>query len=91
MLFNVVKHAHVSEANIYLDYRNGELSLSVVDNGIGFDPRHLNTAGSGFGLFSIKERIEFLGGHLQINSSPGKGSNIVVSIPVVLNFKKTGT
>jgi two-component system sensor histidine kinase DegS len=58
----------------------------VSDQGVGFDPG-MNLApsrdfGSGYGLFSIRERLELIGGQFEIESAPGKGSRFVLSVPV---------
>ena len=52
--------------------------MEIIDDGRGFDPQE---AGGGFGLSGMKERVEFLGGSLSIQSSPGIGTTIKVSVP----------
>jgi PAS domain S-box-containing protein len=80
LLFNVVKHAEVTEARIRVRRRGSWLYLSVVDQGRGFDPRELEGA-VGFGLLSIRERIQLLGGRMKIRSTPGRGSRILLAVP----------
>jgi PAS domain S-box-containing protein len=80
MLFNVVKHANVREARLRVRRVNGHLWLCVSDKGRGFDPRELGRT-PGFGLLSVRERIELLGGRMRIKSTPGKGSIFVISVP----------
>ncbi len=80
MLFNVVKHAKVKEAQLRLRRANGHLWLCVSDKGRGFDPQELGKT-VGFGLLSVRERIELLGGRMRIRSAPGKGSIFVISVP----------
>lgn len=79
MLFNVVKHAGVKDARLRLRRRNGRIYLSVADEGRGFAPQAPGTAG--FGLWSIRERVELLGGRMRIRSTEGKGSTIVLTVP----------
>jgi PAS domain S-box-containing protein len=80
LLFNVVKHAGVSQARVRVRRMGRNICLSVVDRGKGFDPERLEAAG-GFGLLSIRERIQLLGGRMKIRSRPGGGSRFVIVIP----------
>jgi signal transduction histidine kinase len=64
MLFNVVKHARVKQARLQLRRRKGQILLTVSDQGRGFDPSTL-AKGSGFGLFSVQERAQLLGGWMK--------------------------
>jgi CheY-like chemotaxis protein len=84
LLFNAVKHSRVSWARVRLWQENGVgLHLSVSDEGAGFDPNRVASPSSdgGFGLFSVRERIALLGGHLEVDSSPGKGSRFTLTLP----------
>ena len=82
MLFNVVKHAKVTTATLKLTCKAGLLYLAVSDEGAGIDAEKIKSKGTGFGLFSIKERIELLGGELKINGKPGNGTTVLIEIPV---------
>ncbi len=85
LLINVVKHAGVKEAHVYVTQRENVVVIHVEDHGKGFVPDELDlprSHGGGFGLFSIRERLSLLGGSLAINSSPGKGTSAQVVIPV---------
>ncbi len=85
LLFNVVKHAGVGRAVVRMDYDNGDqVRILVADDGQGFKPRSLGASSGGLGLFSIREHLEPLGGRLQIDSAPGKGTRIMVLAPVRL-------
>ena len=79
-LFNVVKHARVKEARIRVRRFGRYLYLSVSDRGRGFDPQGLRET-AGFGLLSIRERIELLGGRMKIKSVKGKGSTFTLVVP----------
>jgi PAS domain S-box-containing protein len=86
LLFNVVKHAHTSSAALSLRHVGDHLQVTISDPGVGFDPATMPAAGGGgvgYGLFSIHERVENLGGTLQIQSTPGEGSRIVLSVPII--------
>jgi PAS domain S-box-containing protein len=80
LLFNTVKHAQVNEAKVRVRQCGGYVHLSVSDRGRGFDPGKLREA-AGFGLLSIRERIELLGGRMKIRSAPGKGSTFFIVVP----------
>jgi PAS domain S-box-containing protein len=83
MLFNVAKHAGVREAEVRVRRNDNRLEVSVADRGKGFDPasvapdREIRT----FGLFNIRERAGLMGGRLDIQSEPGRGSTFVLHIP----------
>jgi signal transduction histidine kinase len=79
-LHNIKKHAHAQNVNITLSYMPDVLALDVADDGKGFDTARLNK--HGFGLTSMRERAEELGGELTIESEPGKGTKIAVLIPI---------
>lgn len=85
LLFNIVKHAGVERANVCVCSAENELRIVVSDRGKGFDSEMLNrnigSAGSRFGLFSIRERLELIGGRLIIEASPQKGAAFTLLVP----------
>jgi signal transduction histidine kinase len=83
-LHNVVKHAQATAVWIRFQRTAGSIGCSIRDNGRGFDPASIavRDAEQGFGLMGIRERLNVVGGHLQINSTPGCGTELVMSIPV---------
>jgi PAS domain S-box-containing protein len=86
LLFNAVKHAGVAEASVHLRPLDpARLQITVSDRGVGFDPGApaVGTSGKGFGLFSIRERIAFLKGRLEIASAPGEGSCFTLVVPTL--------
>jgi len=85
LLFNVVKHANTRSAVVNLRHFDGSLQVTVSDQGVGFDPTAMPAAGeegAGFGLFSICERLELMGGTFEIGSSLGQGSRFVLTLPI---------
>jgi CheY-like chemotaxis protein len=80
LLFNVVKHAAVTEARLRVQRVRDFVWLTISDKGRGFDSRALARTG-GFGLMSIRERVELLGGRMRIKSAVGKGSTFLISVP----------
>jgi CheY-like chemotaxis protein/anti-sigma regulatory factor (Ser/Thr protein kinase) len=86
LLFNAVKHARVDRVTLDLSLdRDNALSITVADQGIGFDPGALAERGkagkAGFGLFSIRERLTLLGGRFEIESAPGQGTRFRLVAP----------
>ena len=77
-LTNVAKHARATAAWVNLDYAEGEVNISLEDNGQGFD---LNSVIEGIGLHGIRERFLLLSGVIEIESSPGKGTRLSGTIP----------
>jgi signal transduction histidine kinase len=79
-MHNTVKHARASHVTLRLRQNNGSLELDVEDDGRGFDPTQ-PYAGH-LGLRSMRERAAKLGGEIAMDSAPGEGARIRVSIPV---------
>jgi signal transduction histidine kinase len=79
-LQNVQKYAEASRAQVRLAQSDGFLSVAVNDDGRGFDP---NTAKKGAGLQNMEDRLDALGGNLEILSTPGSGATVTVRLPVV--------
>ncbi|RPI20045.1 MAG: response regulator, partial [Acidobacteria bacterium] len=86
LLFNAVKHSGAKSVSVSLRRLKDDLvHLVVSDTGRGFDPKALKLAGisgGGFGLFSIRERLELIGGRIQIDSAPGAGSRFAITAPM---------
>ena len=84
LLLNVVKHARTSRAVVRLEVlETSELQVEVADRGAGFDPTQRPADGGpgGFGLLSMRERLEHLGGRLEIRSALGAGTNVRLIAP----------
>ena len=84
LLFNAVKHAKVKKARVQLRRLGDHVEVTVSDNGSGFDPEAaMPRAGKtgGLGLFSIRERLVLLGGEMEIDSAPGRGSRFRLLAP----------
>lgn len=90
LLFNVVKHANIKRAQLSLTQPDPDnLQIVIRDGGTGFDPHHsrkLRQHGSGFGLLSIQERISWMGGHMTIDSAPGRGARVTLLAPTRLHL-----
>ena len=77
-LTNVAKYANAAQVTIDLSADPGGLVLSVMDDGQGMD---LSATGNGLGLIGMRERAEALGGRFSIESEPGKGISILITVP----------
>lgn len=83
-LFNVVKHAGVDHADVFLRNTDNRLEIEVSDQGRGFDPRAAGggvDAATGFGLRSAHERLQLFGGSLRVDAEAGRGTRVTVSLP----------
>ena len=78
-LNNVAKHSQATSASVSLIFNTGQVRLRIEDDGIGFDTFQSR---AGLGLQNIRERAEGLGGQLEVESVPGKGTRITVEIPL---------
>jgi signal transduction histidine kinase len=83
-LHNVVKHAQATAVRIRFQRKAGSISCHIRDNGMGFDPASIavRRGEQGFGLIGMRERLSVVGGAMQINSANGRGTELVISIPV---------
>jgi len=80
LLSNVARHSQATQVKLQIDADSGEVRVSIDDNGKGFDLKTA-TEGNGMGLKVIRDRVEMLGGEMDIDSVIGQGSRIVFSIP----------
>jgi len=92
LLFNAVKHSGVERASVFLHKDDdGLVVLRVEDQGDGVDMdslREKQEAGKGFGIFSIRERIEGFGGRVCFDSAPGRGFRIEIAVPSAVEIEQ---
>jgi signal transduction histidine kinase len=74
-LANVARHSQAAAAAVHLFYENDSVVLTISDEGRGFHPASAD--GKGVGLVSMRERMESVGGSLQVISRPGEGARII--------------
>ncbi len=80
---NALKHARPSKITVRLFGNDHNLTLRVSDNGCGFEPEDAFVGmGGHFGLIGIRERAERIGGELRLESQPGRGTEVEVSVPL---------
>lgn len=86
VLINAAKHSGASQVSIIVNSKHGVITVAVEDNGKGFSDCEgvCSNEREGFGLFSVRERLEALGGELRIISESGKGAMLIMSCPAKL-------
>ena len=86
-LTNILKHADARQAWVKLAQQNGQLTIQIQDDGRGFKPlalergRKQDADGRGLGLFGMEERAHLAGGRVRVESKPGQGTTVLVTIP----------
>ena len=78
-LTNIRKYAEVTEATVTVRELDDSIRVMIEDKGNGFD---VNNQSLGVGLFSMDERARSVGGELFISSSPGKGTKLILEVPI---------
>lgn len=82
-LNNVSAHAQAQKAQVQIDFRPTRLHVIVEDDGIGFAPEEvLATAAGHVGLVGMRERVQSIGGRIEVHSAPGHGTRIVLDVPL---------
>jgi signal transduction histidine kinase len=81
---NIVKHSQAHQVLTYIRRDEDSLRILVEDDGIGFDFSSIDRRVT-FGFFSIRERLKYLGGTLEVDSTPGKGTRITVISPLAVS------
>jgi signal transduction histidine kinase len=80
---NAAKHARATQIDVILEFNEKSLLLVVRDNGKGFDVTNPAKSGGGFGLVGMRERAQELNGKLELHSSPDKGTEVALRIPLM--------
>ena len=85
LLVNVIKHADAKNVDVSIKHQDHTVMIEVKDDGNGLKQKHLSyghKSSSGLGLFTIRERLKYLGGSLDIESKPTKGCKVVMTLPL---------
>ena len=93
ILRNIVKHACARSAGVAVVRVGDRIQISFEDDGKGIDPAAVapgNGSAGGYGLFSIREQLTRIGGHMTIEGAPGKGTKIVVVAPLLESEARGG-
>ena len=84
---NAIKHANASRISVHLTGASGRLTLTIVDNGVGFD---VDAGwGKGVGLASMTERLDAIGGSMDVHSSAGAGTRLTAAVPLAVAQPET--
>jgi signal transduction histidine kinase len=83
-LTNIARHAQASRADVRIEKLDGAVCLKIIDNGRGFQMKHVLHAKKNkrLGLLGMRERLEMVGGNFTIKSAPGKGTTLLAQIPL---------
>jgi CheY-like chemotaxis protein/two-component sensor histidine kinase len=86
LLFNIVKHSGVESARVEVVSTEESITMTVSDKGCGFDPEIISSQWDkvGFGLLTIKERADHIGGVFEVKSAPGQGSHFTLTVPIAV-------
>jgi signal transduction histidine kinase/ligand-binding sensor domain-containing protein len=81
---NIMKHAQATEVDFRITRTKEQMTMTIRDNGVGFNPANRSSKGgkSGFGLTGMEERADSLGGNFRVRSAPGQGTVMTVEIPL---------
>jgi signal transduction histidine kinase len=83
-LTNVARHAGASQVTVTLDSSGDYCQVTVQDDGVGFNPARIRE--TSLGLLGMRERVWMVGGAIEIDSAPGKGTTVVVRVPLGTRF-----
>ena len=87
-LNNISKHAQAVSVRIRLRSYGKAVQCSITDDGVGFDPSAVknNPQGRGLGLLGMRERLQPLGGVVEIDSNPGQGTKLLITVPTEVRY-----
>ena len=88
LLNNIIKHAQASNVIVEISKNKNNIEINVSDNGVGFKIEELESSEhsrSGFGLFSIAERLKYIGGNFEFQSQPSTGSSFTLKAPISMD------
>ena len=82
ILMNVVKHSQANNVEIAMSRSADRIYVTVADNGSGFNMSTVDRKKTGFGLFTIRERMKRLGGYCEIDTKPGSGTTVILAMQI---------
>ena len=83
LLFNIVKHADISQATVTLEQIKDQGRITISDSGKGFDAEAImNDPKTAHGLLIIQDRLSLMGGSMEVTSKPGDGTSVVIETPL---------
>lgn len=90
LVHNIIKHANATEAIVQMVFHESQLCITVEDNGNGMS-KDILQSNDGMGLKTIKERVKYLNGQIDIASSPGEGTCIYIELGIIAVKQNTAT
>ena len=81
VLNNMIKHSKANKIVVFIEKLSNRLNIQISDNGVGFNTNDIDKS-KGIGWKNIFSRVSLLNGNVDVNSSPGKGTNLSVSVPI---------
>ncbi len=81
LLNNIVKHADATAVEVNMLYQPDRLTITVTDNGKGFDTNKESNIGKGLGLQNMLSRMSLIKGYITVNSAPGMGTKAIIELP----------
>lgn len=81
-LTNIAKHSEANKVRIKIEQKDGQLYMEISDNGIGFDTKNIGKQTGKYGLIGLQERVRLVGGKLLVESTPGKGTKLYITVPI---------
>jgi PAS domain S-box-containing protein len=88
-LNNIAKHARAQHVDVVLEAQSEYLSLIIEDDGVGFDVRAAEPQTKGLGLIGMRERAALVGADIQIESTRGRGTTVIVRAPILVSSVRT--
>ncbi|MBM4137621.1 MAG: hypothetical protein FJ241_12445 [Nitrospira sp.] len=86
LLLNSAKHSQANTVTVSICKEDNNIRITIEDDGVGFDTSKIDTF-KGFGLFSIRERLKYIGGYIKLESKPGHGTHVTVVAPLKIEKK----
>jgi len=83
LLYNITKHANATQAIVQLSASETQLTITVEDNGVGFQNENTLKTASGIGWKNIQSRVDYYKGNININSSPEKGTSVFIELNLI--------
>lgn len=81
-LNNIMKHSRADQVRIKIKSKDGQLYMEIIDNGIGFSTKNIGKQTGKYGLIGLQERVRLVGGKLTIESIPGEGTKLAITVPM---------
>lgn len=82
-LVNAGKYSQATQVALAMTFTSESLQVKIEDNGVGMETAHLARSGNAIGIIGMQERADFVGGTCTIESTPGRGVNVILAVPLL--------